>query len=149
MLYWGVVVTSHLWTLLYTPAHGHHLVRLISIGVNIFVQVKWMPSLTLRKFWDETKCTFLGMAAQCISTELTDGAQDNECGVSALTLTKKRWEGLGDCRIWAIQQWAQLARHSLATTTITSTPQSQGLSSDVVEEEREPGSLAKANKTIY
>jgi len=38
-------------------------------------------------------------AAQCISTELTDGAQDNECGVSAPTLTKKRWEGLGDCRI--------------------------------------------------
>lgn len=94
------MVTSHLWTLPYTLAHGHHLVRLISIGVNIvFFCSGKMPSLTLRKFWDETKCTFLGMAAQCISTELTDGAQDNECGVSALTLTKKRWEGLGDCRI--------------------------------------------------
>jgi len=58
-----------------------------------------MLSLTLCKFWDETKCTFLGMAAQCISTELTDGTQDNKCDVSAPTLTKKRWEGLGDCRI--------------------------------------------------
>ena len=48
-----------------------------------------MPSLTLRKFWDETKCTFLGMAAQCTSTKLTDGAQD-ECGVQLLLVYQAR-----------------------------------------------------------